>query len=174
MTQTRVSCGVSDEWTSPFPIASIRTGAHARAPDHDRHIRDLIEQVLLTAPGERVNRPTFGTGTGQLVFAPNSDTLAIAQQKLIQAGLQQWLSDLIQVQSVAVENDDATLLHHRAVHGDPDAAQAGGAVRRSEARGRMIYFCAQRNRRTWCWRTPPLNGIDYLEVADATDQTCCC
>ena len=77
--------------------------------DTDRHIRDLIWQVLLTAPGERVNRPTFGTGTAQLVFAPNSDTLAIAQQKLIQAGLQQYLSDVIQVQSVTVENDDATL-----------------------------------------------------------------
>jgi uncharacterized protein len=93
-----------------FPFGFDRSGRTASASDQDRHIRDLIEQVLLTAPGERVNRPTFGTGTAQLVFAPNSDTLAIAQQKLIQAGLQQWLSDLIQVQSVTVENDDATLL----------------------------------------------------------------
>jgi uncharacterized protein len=93
-----------------FPFGFDRSGRTASASDQDRHIRDLIEQVLLTAPGERVNRPTFGTGTAQLVFAPNSDMLAIAQQKLIQAGLQQWLSDLIQVQSVTVENDDATLL----------------------------------------------------------------
>jgi uncharacterized protein len=93
-----------------FPFGFDRSGRTASASDQDRHIRDLIEQVLLTAPGERVNRPTFGTGTAQLVFAPNSDTLAIAQQKLIQAGLQQWLSDLVQVQSVTVENDDATLL----------------------------------------------------------------
>jgi len=93
-----------------FPFAFDRSGRTASAADQDRHIRDLIELVLLTAPGERVNRPTFGTGTGALVFAPNSDTLAIAQQKLIQAGLQQWLSDLVQVQSVIVENDDATLL----------------------------------------------------------------
>jgi uncharacterized protein len=93
-----------------FPFGFDCSGRTASASDQDRHIRDLIEQVLLTAPGERVNRPTFGTGTAQLVFAPNSDMLAIAQQKLIQAGLQQWLSDLIQVQSVTVENDDATLL----------------------------------------------------------------
>ncbi len=91
-----------------FPYGFDRTGRTATAST-DQHIRDLIWQVLLTAPGERVNRPTFGTGTAQLVFAPNSDTLAIAQQKLIQAGLQQYLSDLIQVQSVVVENDDATL-----------------------------------------------------------------
>lgn len=91
-----------------FPYGFDRTG-HTAAVDADAHIRDLIEQVLLTAPGERVNRPTFGTGTNQLVFAPNSDTLAMAQQKLIQAGLQQWLSDLIQVQEVKVEADDTTL-----------------------------------------------------------------
>ena len=92
-----------------FPFGFDRTGHTAGTADDDRHIRDLIEQVLLTAPGERVNRPTFGTGTNQLVFAPNSDTLAIAQQKLIQASLQQWLSDLIQVRDVKIEADDATL-----------------------------------------------------------------
>ncbi len=69
----------------------------------------MIEQILFTSPGERVNRPTFGSGTAQLVFAPNSDVLAAAQQQAIQAGLQQWLSDLIRVQSVNVVADDATL-----------------------------------------------------------------
>ena len=77
--------------------------------DPDTHIRDLIEQVLFTVPGERVNRPTFGTGLLQLVFAPNSDELATATQFLVQSGLQQWLGDLIQVEAVAVQNIDATL-----------------------------------------------------------------
>ena len=92
-----------------FPFGFDRTGHTAGAADTNRHIRDLIEQVLLTSPGERVNRPTFGTGTNQLVFAPNSDTLALAQQQLIHAGLQQWLSDLIQVREVKVEAIDSTL-----------------------------------------------------------------
>ena len=56
-----------------------------------------------------MNRPTFGSGTAQLVFAPNSDVLAAAQQQAIQAGLQQWLSDLIRANSVTVAADDATL-----------------------------------------------------------------
>jgi uncharacterized protein len=77
--------------------------------DQDDHIRDLIEQVLFTVPGERVNRPTFGTGLLQLVFAPNSDELATATQFLVQSGLQQWLGDLIQVEAVADENLDSTL-----------------------------------------------------------------
>ena len=44
--------------------------SHGRtaAIDYDAHIRDLIEQVLFTAPGERVNRPDFGSGLLRLVF----------------------------------------------------------------------------------------------------------
>ena len=75
----------------------------------DDHIRDLIEQLLFTVPGERVNRPTFGTGLMQLVFAPNSDELATAVQFLVQGALQQWLGDLIQVEDVGVEADDSTM-----------------------------------------------------------------
>jgi phage baseplate assembly protein W len=84
-----------------FPYGFDRSGRTASA-SQPQHLSDLIGQVLLTAPGERVNRPTFGSGTGQLVFAPASDTLAAAQQQLIQAALQQWLSDLVRVQSVQV------------------------------------------------------------------------
>ena len=75
----------------------------------EEHIRDLIEQVLFTSPGERVNRPDFGSGVMQLVFAPNSDALASATQQLVQGALQQWLGDLIQVQAVDVQNEDSTL-----------------------------------------------------------------
>ena len=82
---------------------------HTAQTDALTHIRDMIEQILFTSPGERVNRPTFGSGTAQLVFAPSSDVLAAVQQQAIQAGLQQWLSDLIRVQSVDVSADDATL-----------------------------------------------------------------
>ena len=76
---------------------------------YEDHVRDLIEQVLFTAPGERVNRPTFGCGLLQLVFAPNSDSLAAATQITVQAALQQWLGDVIEVAEVEVQNEDATL-----------------------------------------------------------------
>ena len=79
------------------------------ATDQDDHIRDMIEQVLFTSPGERVNRPTFGAGLAQLVFAPNSDELATATQFLVQGALQQWLGDLIQVEAVMVRSVDSTL-----------------------------------------------------------------
>lgn len=75
----------------------------------EEHVRDLIEQVLFTVPGERVNRPDFGSGLMQLVFAPGGDEVATATQFLVQGALQQWLGDLIQVEAVEVEGEDATL-----------------------------------------------------------------
>jgi phage baseplate assembly protein W len=79
------------------------------ATTEEEHIRDLIEQVLFTSPGERVNRPTFGSGLMQLVFAPSSDELETASQFLVQGALQQWLGDLIQIEDVQVSSEDSTL-----------------------------------------------------------------
>ena len=90
----------------PFHLDSqLRTAVTG----NNDHIRDLIEQVLFTAPGERVNRPTFGSGLMQLVFAPNSDALAAATQLTVQSALQQWLGELIQVASVRISSENSTL-----------------------------------------------------------------
>jgi hypothetical protein len=91
-----------------FPFGFNGLGRTRECSDDD-HLRDLIEQVLFTSPGERVNRPTFGSGLMQLVFAPNSDTLAAATQFSVQAALQHWLGDLIDVKAVEVVNQDSTL-----------------------------------------------------------------
>ena len=91
----------------PFHLDGRGRTAHA---DRDEHIRNLIEQVLFTEPGERVNRPTFGSGLMQMVFAPNSDEQATAIQFLVQGSLQQWLGDLIEVEAVQVENHDASMI----------------------------------------------------------------
>jgi uncharacterized protein len=74
-----------------------------------RHIRDLVEQVLFTQPGERVMRPGFGSGILQLVFAPNSPELAGATQMLVQGALTQWLGALITVQEVTALAEESTL-----------------------------------------------------------------
>src|SRR6516162_1546353 len=98
--------------SQPAPIAGpLRfdgRGRTAQTPA-DQHLRDLIEAVLLTAPGERVMRPTFGSGLLQLALAPNSDQLAAALQVLVQSGLQSWLGDLIEVASVTIAENDGSL-----------------------------------------------------------------
>ena len=75
----------------------------------DDHLRDLIEQVLFTAPGERVMRPDFGSGLLALVFEPGGPELVATTQHLVQGALQQELGHLIAVESVEVSQDDGAL-----------------------------------------------------------------
>jgi hypothetical protein len=112
-----------------FPYRIDGRGRTGTTTDAD-HLRDLIEQVLFTAPGERVMRPDFGCGLAQLVFEPNSTTLAATTQMLVQAALLQHLSHLIAVNEVRVENDDAALRVSVAytVLGDGSAQRASFSV----------------------------------------------
>jgi len=91
-----------------FPFRFDHRGRTADSPD-ERYVRELIEAVLFTVPGERVMRPEFGCGVAQLVFGPNSPQIAGAAQMLIQGALTQWLGELIAVQDVQVQPDDSTL-----------------------------------------------------------------
>lgn len=79
------------------------------ATTEEDHIRDMIELILFTAPGERVMRPDFGAGVLQLVFAPLSQERAAAAQFVIQGALQQHLADRIAVQAVTADAEDSTL-----------------------------------------------------------------
>lgn len=91
-----------------FPFHFDGRGRTASTTDND-HIRDMIEEFLFTNVGERVNRPDFGSGLLQLVFAPNSPELAATVQFTIQAGLQRYLGDIIEVRDFNVESVDSSL-----------------------------------------------------------------
>lgn len=75
----------------------------------EAYLRGLIESVLFTRPGERVNRPTFGSGVDRLVFAPAGDETTHTTRALVQAALQQWLGDQIRVDEIGVVADDSRL-----------------------------------------------------------------
>ena len=91
-----------------YPFQFDNSG-HTAQTDDNSHIEEMIEQVLFTIPGERVNRPTFGTNLMQLVFQPNSSELAATTQFMVQGALQQWLGDLIAVSDGEVVSQDATI-----------------------------------------------------------------
>ena len=91
-----------------YPWTFDATGRTASASDPD-HIRQMIEQLLFTAPGERVNQPDFGSGLMQMVFAPNSTELAAALQFTTQSAVQRYMGDLIDLHELQVEVSDATL-----------------------------------------------------------------
>ena len=91
-----------------LPLSFDHRGRTAEAAD-ERYVRDLIEAVLFTAPGERVMRPEFGSGVSQLLFQPNSPELASTTEVLVQGALTQWLSELITVAAVRVETEESAL-----------------------------------------------------------------
>jgi phage baseplate assembly protein W len=91
-----------------FPFHVDGRGRSADA-DYAHHVRDMIEQLVFTHPGERVNRPDFGSGLLQLIFAANSPELAATVQFTLQAALQRWLQDVIELRALEVTSDDATV-----------------------------------------------------------------
>jgi phage baseplate assembly protein W len=90
----------------PFRIGADARTATAADP---KHVRDMIDILLFTQPGERLMRPDFGSGLLQYVFAPNSAELAAALKLTVQAGLDQWLGDIVDVRSLEIEAIEATL-----------------------------------------------------------------
>lgn len=93
-----------------FPYAVDTRGATATSPSYEAHVRDLIEQVLFTTPGERINRPDFGSGLLQLVFAPAGEELLASTRLLLQSNLQRWLGDIITVEAMDVSTQDSRLI----------------------------------------------------------------
>ena len=75
----------------------------------EEHIRDLIEQILFTNPGERVNRPEFGAGIYQLLFAPVSTEQVATTEFMIRGALQQYLGRRIAVQDITAKAVDAAI-----------------------------------------------------------------
>ncbi|MFI6698224.1 GPW/gp25 family protein [Streptomyces sp. NPDC050509] len=94
-----------------FPFRVDRRGRTAHAA-YDDHVRDLVEQLLFTSPGERVMRPDFGCGLLDLVFTPNSPELASAVELSVQASLQRWLGELIEVEALDVISEENVVRVH--------------------------------------------------------------
>lgn len=91
-----------------FPFHFDSRGATS-GTTYDDHVRDMIEQLIFTNPGERVNRPDFGSGILQLIFAPNSPELAATVQFTLQAVVQRWLGEVIELRDLDVRATDSTL-----------------------------------------------------------------
>ncbi|MEU8460384.1 GPW/gp25 family protein [Streptomyces sp. NPDC029003] len=110
-----------------FPLRLDRRGRLLRSGEED-YLRGLVEAVLFTRPGERINRPDFGSGVNALVFAPAGDELAGATRSLVHGCLQQWLGDLLRVEDVRVEAEEATL-HVTVVYAPLRAGAVAGPAR---------------------------------------------
>lgn len=77
--------------------------------DHAGHVRDMLEILLFTSPGERVQRPEFGCGLNQLLFAGNSPELQATLELTIRTAVQRWLGDVLLIETLDVRVEDSTL-----------------------------------------------------------------
>jgi hypothetical protein len=94
-----------------FPLRIDGGSQQTAQTAYASHVEQMIEQVLLTAPGERVDLPQFGCGLRQLVFAPIDQSLAAALKIQVLQALGEWLAGVIDVAEVSVASGagDATL-----------------------------------------------------------------
>src|SRR5881227_3787849 len=93
-----------------YPVTlDVGFGRFASEEDYVRHVEQLMRQVLLTNPGERINRPDFGCGIRRMVFAPNSEAAASLAQVSIYQALEKWLAPAIRVDDVKVAAAEETL-----------------------------------------------------------------
>jgi hypothetical protein len=104
----------------PLPFTGLRyplavdpaRGRIGQEQDYEAHIQQLVMQVLLTAPGERINRPDFGCGVKRLVFAPGGEVAATLAQASVYQALNRWLGSAISVFDVSARAEDSTLHIH--------------------------------------------------------------
>ena len=151
-----------------FPFRSTRAAAPPRRPD-DEHVRDLVEQVLFTAPGRAGQPPGLRQRPAAAgVRAGDADELAAATQLLVQGALQQWLGDLIEV---ARGRGHAATERAASSRSPTRCARTG---ERRERRFRRVVrehhaalLPAATRAATACARSPSpgrTNGIDWVEV----------
>jgi uncharacterized protein len=94
-----------------YPIRVDSSSQQTAQATYLAHVQQMVRQLLLTAPGERVDLPQFGCGLRQLVFAPMSDALSATVQLRVLQAVNQWLAGIVTAVQVAVvtSNDDAAL-----------------------------------------------------------------
>ena len=108
------------DYAYPFRIDGASHQASQAA--YSEHVAQMIRQVLLTDPGERVNLPEFGCGLRRLVFAPHSDALQATTKLIVMQALTRWLAGQIEVKDVVVSRSNQSL---DARSGEPASAPDG-------------------------------------------------
>jgi hypothetical protein len=98
-----------DALAYPLRFDSDR-GRYAKSETYEDYVRGLVLQVLLTAQGQRINRPDFGTPLSQLLFAPLNDELTSLVEAQVSRALAKWLDKVIGVDSVTTRQVALTLL----------------------------------------------------------------
>ncbi|MFP5391137.1 MAG: GPW/gp25 family protein [Gammaproteobacteria bacterium] len=90
-----------------FPLRIDARQRQARRSSYPDHVAQMIRQLLLTTPGERINLPDFGGGLRRMVFAPITSELTATSELLIRQSLEKYLGQHIKVASVKLRSEPA-------------------------------------------------------------------
>ncbi|MFB9316980.1 GPW/gp25 family protein [Cryptosporangium minutisporangium] len=96
------------EFSLAFPFRTADRGG-AAVSGRAAAVHEQLEQLLLTVPGERVNRPDFGCGVQRLVFGGASPEVAAAAEYVISTAVRRYLGELLTVDAVRVTVSDSQL-----------------------------------------------------------------
>jgi phage baseplate assembly protein W len=86
-----------------FPFRIDAASGQAAQASYQDHVDQMVRQILLTDPGERVCLPTFGAGLRRLLFAPLTTQMQATASMIVSQSLNTWLAGQITVQNVTVE-----------------------------------------------------------------------
>ncbi len=89
-----------------FPFRVDPTSQQTAQTAYESHVEQMVRQLLLTTPGERVNLPQFGCGLRSLVFSPLSDGLSAAVKLRVHQALGQWLAGIVSIVEVIVASSE--------------------------------------------------------------------
>jgi phage baseplate assembly protein W len=106
-----------------FPFRIDGSGQAGQA-GYEAHVEQMVKQVLLTSPGERIDLPEFGCGLRRLVFAPHDENLNATTQMIVRQSLTKWLGTVIDVQRVRVLEPGELGPAELAANTDPEAVLA--------------------------------------------------
>jgi len=84
-----------------WPLGEVVEGRMHWAAD-DESVREVMLNILLTRPGERLMRPDFGAGLLNFVHQPNNETTRNLIAGVVRKSLAQWEPRVL-VDEVTVE-----------------------------------------------------------------------
>lgn len=92
-----------------FPFRPLASGRSAVVREGDaEHVRNMLELLILTVPGERVMRPALGSAARELLFGAGAGPAALAVQATLAAAIGQHLGDDLDLLDLDVRFDEAS------------------------------------------------------------------
>lgn len=91
-----------------WPLEGVDADGRWRSAAGDRSVREVIRNILLTRPGERLMRPRFGAGLQDFIHQPNNETTRTLMANSIRKAIEHW-ETRIRVEAVTVRPERQSL-----------------------------------------------------------------